>query len=362
MKKTFVSAIVIFLAAYACFRFFSNQDSNQFFKGDDTRIRYVGRFDRTDQHAPKSWAPGSYLSFEVFGNSAEIMLLDEHKFGKLHNYIEVVIDHHQTKRIKLTKRLNLISLFQHKLTGKHHVLICKNTESAIGYVQVLGVRCQKLLSSKKIKKPIFEFIGDSITCGNGADSSEVKFGEGAWYDYHNAYLSYGPRLARELNADWILSSVSGIGMNHSCCGIKHSLPEVYERIDFHKGHRSWNFQEQAKPQVVFITLGQNDGDKDWKGYVDSYVKFIRHLRNKYPSSWIVCCVSPMSEANFKLAIIKHIDAIVRRVQADGDKQIVSFSYKKTYNSGYDQHPTVKQHEEMMLELKGFLKDHFKKII
>jgi lysophospholipase L1-like esterase len=260
----------------------------------------------------------------------------------------------QSKRIKLKGKVNRLSLFSGKQATKHHVLICKNTESAIGYIKIRGIQCKELVRlKKKRKKLVFEFIGDSITCGNGADSSSCSFGKGTWYDYHNAYFSYGASLAREFEADWILSAVSGIGMHHSCCGIKHTMPDVYEHIDFHPGNEKWSFR--IKPQVVFITLGQNDGSKSMKEYEKNYVAFIQQLRKRYPNSYFICSTSPMAERELKNKMKRSIQKIVRIQNAKGDNKVYSFSYKGIYTEGYDKHPTITQHQQMKSELLNFVR-------
>jgi len=95
------------------------------------------------------------------------------------------------------------------------------------------------LSPKPARK--IEFIGNSITCGTGSDVSKVRCGEGKWHDQHNAYMAYGPLVARHFNAQWHLSAYSGIGLIHSCCGIKFTMPEVFDRINFTPENDSWNF-------------------------------------------------------------------------------------------------------------------------
>lgn len=60
-----------------------------------------------------------------------------------------------------------------------------------------------------------EFIENSITCGTCSDQSIVPCGKGVWQSQHNAYLSYGPAVARSFNAQWQLIAVSGISLMHS---------------------------------------------------------------------------------------------------------------------------------------------------
>jgi len=353
MKLFKISLLCLFtaLSAYVVYHFQSNEETH-LFHGDDARIRYVGRFDFSSEHTPKAWAPGAYLEFDCIGKDAVITIEDELKFGKTHNYIQLVVDGH-SKRIKLNGKVNRITLFTTEKQKKHHVLICKNTESAVGYMKIRAIQCQQLLRVKKRKKPVFEFIGDSITCGNGADSSSCSFGKGSWYDYHNAYGSYGARLARFFRADWILSAVSGIGMNHSCCGIKHTMPDVYEQTGFHQENEKWSFR--VKPQIVFITLGQNDGSKAMHQYVKNYVGFLTRLRKRYPSSYFICCTSPMADRTFKEKLNTSLQKIVQIQRMRGDNKVRSFSYKGTYTAGYDKHPTLVQHQQIMNELMMFVR-------
>lgn len=171
MKLFKISLLCLFIAlsSYVVYHF-QSKEKTHLFHGDDARIRYVGRFDFSNEHAPKAWAPGAYLEFDCIGKDAVITIEDELKFGKTHNYIQLVVDGH-SKRIKLHGKVNRVTLFSTEKQKKHHVLICKNTESAVGYMKIRAIQCQQLLRVKKRKKPVFEFIGDSITCGNGADSS-----------------------------------------------------------------------------------------------------------------------------------------------------------------------------------------------
>ena len=357
MRRIAIFVFILFFLGTTVFivLHFWQKEEISFYEANDERIHYVGRFDFSDKDSPKAWAPGTYLEFESEGTSCEIVVEDEVKFGNTHNYLEIVLDHGKTKRIRLGSRINRIQLYKDAKGGKHHVLVCKNTESAIGFIKIKGIHCQKLCKWKKPRKRLFEFIGDSITCGNGADQSSIPFGKGSWYDYHNAYLSYGARLARERNADWVLSSVSGIGMNKSCCGLKNTMPKVYEHIDFHTEHKKWSFVK--KPDVVFITLGQNDGGNEMMNYERKYKEFLIDLRMKYPKSWIICCSSPMASLDLKQKMKKSIQKVIHWYQQKGDNRIASFHYEGIYCSGYDKHPTVEQHRFMMHELKSFLDAH-----
>jgi len=127
-----------------------------------------------------------------------ITVNDELLYGSTHNYLEIAIDNNLPTRIQTTGKTSNLLVAKDLAPGVHTVTICKDTESGIGYVEFVGMKCEKLLSIHQPKRKI-EFIGDSITCGSGSDQSTVKCDQGKWYDQHNAYMSYGPTTAQILS-------------------------------------------------------------------------------------------------------------------------------------------------------------------
>ena len=79
MRKIVLSVlglIVLTLVIYRLTLFFQSETPH-FYRGDDSRLRYVGRFDFSEGNSPKSWAPGSYMECELYGKEAELFLNDE---------------------------------------------------------------------------------------------------------------------------------------------------------------------------------------------------------------------------------------------------------------------------------------------
>ena len=123
----------------------------------------------------------------------------------------------------------------------------------------------------------------------GMDTSEIPCGSGVWYDHHNAYLAYGPLIARELNADWLLSSVSGIGMFRNWNSPGPTMPEVYQNLYLNTDSTVvWNAQTYI-PDLISICLGTNDfsdgdgsyerTDLDSATFVNRYIQFVKFIRN-----------------------------------------------------------------------------------
>lgn len=328
------------------------------FVPDQETIDFVGRFDFSDSERPKVWNPGAYFRFAFEGSRCELTLIDEFKYGAYHNFVTIVVDGGEPKRIKLSGRINELVLAEGLSDGTHEVLVCKDTESNIGFIQVSQIRCKQLMPIKKRKKAVIEFIGDSITCGNGNDTLAIPCDKGEWYDQHNAYLAYGPLTARALDADYLLSSYSGIGVHKSCCGIKYQIDDIYHQLDLQPLGKTWTNTEHT-PDVVCITLGQNDGvvDKPEK-FVAAYLGFLKTIRKTYPEAQIVCCSSPMASNDLKAFHAKYIPAIVDQAKRKGEKQISYFLYTGQYRSGCGSHPTLSEHAKMSEELVVHLKNTF----
>lgn len=324
-----------------------------FFTADNSSFKYTGRIDFTNPTVPRFWAPGVYIEANFQGPSCEILVVDEQIWGK-QNYLTVIIDG-TAKRLKLSGKVNRI-LVADSLKGKSHkLLICKATESNIGYLEFVGIRVEKLLKPDAIPERKIEFIGNSITCGTGSDLSEIPCGKGDWHDQHNAYLSYGPTTARALNASWMLTSYSGIGLIHSCCDISNVMDSIIDQINLNNNTIRWDFN-RYQPDVVTVTLGQNDGIQDSATFCKAYVKFIGRLRGFYPKATIICLTSPMADEALTAFMKKALTSIVATTNNGGDKNVYHFFYSKQFASGCDSHPNLAEHGQIANELTAFIKE------
>jgi hypothetical protein len=324
----------------------------QSFSFDHSDISFHGRFDFSNKSAPKVWAPGAYVQFSFSGTDCAITLLDEMKYGNHHNYIHVVVDG-VARRIKLSGKHNRISIATNLNDTIHEVTICKDTESAIGFIQFHEIICDKLLPKIDKDLPIIEFIGDSITCGNGSDLSMSDCSTADWYDQHNAYDAYGPIVARALGMNYLLSSVSGIGLMRSCCGKKYTLPEVYHSIDLKPRGRKWDVKMQ-QPDIICITLGQNDGLQNELLFIQQYIAFIQRLKAANPSAKFICCSSPMATetlSNFHAIVLPKITSYFKD---NNDTSVHHFLYNGHFRGGCDAHPTVAEHKLIAEQLVSFI--------
>jgi lysophospholipase L1-like esterase len=331
-----------------------HQDDLTFFTADNPLIQYTGRINFANPKAPRFWQPGVYITIGFKGTSCSIVLNDEELYGKSHNYIEIAVDDSTPFRIQTTNKTNSIKAAEGLEDGRHVITICKNTEAGIGYMEFVGINCRGLykLPEKPTRK--MEFIGNSITCGTGSDVDKIPCGTGQWYDQHNAYLSYGPTTARNLKAQWQLSAVSGIGLIHSCCNMKVVMQEVFDKLNMRDDTIPWDFTKYI-PDVVTITLGQNDGIQDSTAFCQAYVQFIGTIRSKYPAAHIFCLTSPMADSALAAAMKKYLTGIVSYVNSSGDANVHKYFYSKQYHHGCGGHPDLAEHALIADELTIYIK-------
>ena len=322
-------------------------------------ISYIGRTTASETGRIKMWAPGVYFTFHFSGTSCELLINDEMKWDHNLNYLQVIIDDTLVCRIQTTSKVNRLKLAEGLPRGVHTITVCKDTESNIGFVEVEGVVVEKLLPPPAKPDLRFEFIGNSITCGTGADTSEIGCGKRDWHDQHNAWMSYGAVTARNLNAQWHLSSVSGIGMIRSCCDMTITMPDVFGYSDLLTPDNGlWDFSQYI-PDVVTICLGQNDGIQDSAAFCSAYVDFIGMVQEKYPHAKVVCLTSPMADEALTSVMKNFLTGIVNHFEEQGDQRVSKFFFSRSFNSGCDNHPSLEEHQLIAAELIGYLEELIK---
>lgn len=324
-----------------------------FFSAQNSKFQYIGRIDFRNKKLPRFWSPGVYISAKFKGTYCELIINDQELWGKNHNYLEIVIDNIPSRIITKEKN-NHIVIAKGLSNTAHTLVICKNTESNIGYLEFVGIKCSALLSLPPKPVRTIECIGNSITCGTGSDQSEIPCGKGVWQDQHNAYLSYGPTVARNFNAQYHLSAVSGIGLMHSCCGMNIVMPAVFNKIDMRGDSLIWDFTKY-QPDIVTICLGQNDGIQDSVIFCSAYINFIGQVRTAYAKAELLLLSSPMGDENLTRVLKNYLSAIKTAEKNSGEKNIETYFFSKQYHEGCDSHPSVAEHQLIAGELNIFIK-------
>ena len=325
----------------------------KFYKADHVKIHYMGRIDFSEKLKPTMWASATQVSFSFKGSSCKLIISDEELYGKYHNYIDIIVDGKYT-RLKLKSKKDTLLIATGLKYSDHSVLISKSTEAGIGYIRFEGVFCNKLIHTASFPSRKMESYGDSITSGMGSDTSQAGCHKADWYDQTNGYMSYAAITGRELNAQYSLVSASGIGLIHSCCKMDILMPQVYDKISISENKIPWNFSVY-QPDVVTVCLGQNDGVQDSAAFCSAYLKFIKTLRQHYPTTSIVCLSSPMADAALLAATKKYFNGVLGALHSAGDKNIYDFYFSGQSVAGCDSHPSLQEHTQVAGELTAFIK-------
>jgi lysophospholipase L1-like esterase len=284
-----------------------------------------------------------------------------------HNYLQYELDGVYQKRIRIVGNERRPLVITASREGTHTVWIYKATEAHTGPIFIEKIAGQYLKPFKRPEAPLIEFIGNSITCGAAADPSETPCGTGVYHDQHNAYYAYGPRVARTLGVNFILSSVSGIGIYRTWNMNGPSMPQVYEKTDFQvDSKRLWDFKTY-RPAIVSIALGTNDlsnGDGkherspfDSTVFVNDYTKFVQLVKSKYPQATIALLSSPMINGERSITLQNCLAAVKDNIDAlyPSDKKVALYFFKPMQARGCTGHPNVEDHAILAEELVPFFK-------
>lgn len=336
-------------------------------KGTDTlRAAALKPFGRTIINAAKKLeliSSAAHFGFKFRGDSCVIFADVPDAWA--HNYLQYEIDGVYQKRIRIDGKKPGPVIIKAAGNGEHTIWIYKATEAHTGAIVIGDIVAKKAKAISVAKAPLIEFIGNSITCGAAADESEYPCGTGDYHDQHNAYMAYGPRVARKLGANYLMSSVSGIGIYRVWNADGPSMPDVYENLDFHvDSKQKWNFNTYS-PKIVSIALGTNDfSTGDGKSprkpfdnglFVTRYVKFIQLIKSKYPKAQIAILSSPMVKGAQQEVFEKLLMEIKNQVDAlyPKDKVVKTFFFKPMDPHGCTSHPSVADHEILANELYPF---------
>ncbi|MCI9846241.1 SGNH/GDSL hydrolase family protein [Flavobacterium pectinovorum] len=331
---------------------------------------YEGRVDVLQDNKVVLIGTASSVSFNFTGNECAVSLQSidswEHQ-----NYIVLELDGKYLG--KYTVQKGAPQSFPVKVTSNkkvHNLKVYKATEATMGNVLFLGTTAKlTTITAKKKKKKKIEFIGDSITCGAANDPSTIPCDEGEYFDHHNGYFAYGPILSRTIDVNYLLSSVSGIGIyrNWNEEGSDAPImPAVYENLYLTKDTSKPKYDFAFQPEIISIALGTNDfsngdGTKERlpfspEKYVSNYISFIKMLYKHNPKAQLVLTNSPMVNGEKALIFENCLKKIKAEFDADkSHKPILIFKFKPMAPSGCSGHPNIEEHKIMAAEYGPFLK-------
>jgi hypothetical protein len=339
------------------------------FPTNDTRLVWQGRTWEDKTGYTYLIGSASSLTFSFTGDRCKIWIQNAAPEGE-YNYISMVIDGEKQPRMAIRyDSLSPVDIIPLHQSPSHIVEIYKETEAANGAVVISAIEADSLLKMPVSKKKRIEFIGNSITVGMSSDASAIACEVGTWFDQHNAYDAFGPRVARALDMDYMLTGFSGIGMYRNTRSDSPVIRDIYPSAFLSPNPNSprWDFA-RFTPDIVSICLGTNDfseGDGstprspfDPALFIQSYVDFIKTIHTYYPQTQIIITNTPMldGEKNKILMDCLHQIKAQAEVTIPGLKPMSVFSFSRVYQSGCQGHPSVEEHALMAEEMITFLKE------
>ncbi len=260
----------------------------------DPLIRYTGRIDFSDPNRPAFDWPAVTIEAAFTGESIAVLLVD----GQ--NLYNVLVDG-RTSVLQTRTGVQRYVLAEGLSGGQHTLRLTKRTETFYGTPQFLGFELADGGQLQPLPPPpdrSIEFIGDSITAGYGTegDSPTCVYSK----ETENVELTYAAMTAADLNAQYVVLAVSGVGIVRNYNAGENMTPGTmltyYDGTTTDPNTPPWDFSRWI-PQVVVINLGTNDfstaphpdGEVFLRGYVDLIVK----IRNRYPDAHIFAVAGPI---------------------------------------------------------------------
>jgi hypothetical protein len=363
MKKVLHS---LFIVSVFCMVAGCSAKEYKLYHASDPAIRYAGRTFSLSEKQVQLIGSASSASFRLAGDSCVIFVRNNTPEGR-QNYFSVDVDGSYVTRFRISgDSVTSVPFKFNSEDSLHTFTITKSTEAANGNLIFEGVWCKKLEELPPLPKTKIEFIGNSITCGYGVDCSEIPCHKDQWYDQHNAYLAYGPTVSRMLDVQFMLSSVSGIGIYRNWNTDGPTMPMVYENLYLNTDstHR-WDFS-RFTPDIVSVCLGTNDfsdGDGvherlpfDADRFTYTYIKFVETIYSHYPNVQIALLSSPMLSGEKDALLKACLQKVKSHFDAIASKPIVLFYFEGVTPHGCDYHPDMNDQQQMAEQLYPFFKD------
>lgn len=189
----------------------------------------------------------------------------------------------------------------------------------------------------------FEFVGDSITCGNQINSDSGD---------EDGYYAFPSILSRAYGADWNTISCSGRGLMEGYNSEEGWAGSQQNQLKDIFKYQSWFRDQQTtydysyQPDVLVMGVGSNDLGEAIMGQfgttIDGFCNVVKEtakeLRAKYPNTYILWCYGTYLNNSYAQ---EYADAVAS--VGDDNMDFVSFPQMVGGMSG---HPNYIQHERM----------------
>lgn len=306
------------------------------------QVRLLGRFDPDQPGFPMMWT-GACAQMRIQATVLDVRI--QCAYRTLRPYLSFEVDGLRAQVFAPLQGTHWYTVFLGMDAAKvHNVRITLETQAFAGdpasFVALLDARTDGALMPLAPRRRRIEFIGDSITSGEGVRGPR-SFME--WLPMcFGASDNYTRLTAEKLHADYHVVSQSGWGV---LCGWNNdprtALPAVYDSVcgpaameaspgDAHGGEKPYAFD--FDPDTIVVNLGTNDSNAltqpafsvpgtgetfrftqaDIPTFEDACLRFLLHLRQKNPHARILWAYGIAGDT-----LAAPIAAAVRRAAGQG---------------------------------------------
>lgn len=326
----------------------------------DEHIEYIGRVSMKTPSIPTFTFPGVQIRSGFTGTS--LRMVAKPKSG----YFMARIDGTEPFKVSFNaERDSVVTLATALPSGEHFAELMYVTE---GYERraefrgfIVDEGCQ-LTTPPALGNRRIEFIGNSITCGYGVESTEAT----APFEDEtcNHYYTYAAQTARRLEAQHIVVARSGIGVYRNYDGPRTgdsiNMNTEYTHTLLYDPTELWDFSRFV-PDVVCINLGTNDtstSGADPALLRLGYERLLGQVRRAYPAAKIVFLCGCMMQGEALDLARTTMNNVVKAANASGDAEVYRFDFTPqdgTLGYGASWHPSHLQQTRMADELTPYLR-------
>lgn len=329
----------------------------------DARVAVMGRVDRAAPDRMRIGYPGVALRLRFEGSSLAMRVACDTPLSA----VGVRVDGGEPRALALQAGEHDVTLAEALPPGAHSVEVVHRTETWKGIVTLRGFLLGpggRVLPPDPWPRRRILFIGDSVTCGEGAAAGRRPPKDSSWWD---ASSSYGMLLARTFDAQCHLVCYGGRGLIRDWRGKSDVLnaPQFFHlAIPEETAAPAWD-HSAYEPDVVFVSLGTNDFNlaigalPEQEAFVTAYVGFVRAIRARHPQAYVLltegAIVSDAADPGRpqRTVLREYLAETARRL---GDARVRVLAGRHYAGDSSDGHPTHEQHAAMARDLEPLIRE------
>jgi len=304
---------------------------------------------------------GSRVEAELWSNASDV---DDNRKAWLAVFVDD--ENEPARRIKVDKEEGKYLLYEGAAARRTKIRLVKYSEASEAKLGIRAIITDSASQPESVpdRDRRIEFIGDSITCGYGAEGklTDLAFTTAE----ENPWEAYAAKTARALGADFNLISWSGIGIISSYTeGDRPNdgwlMPSLYKytdkAMDLTLGNkpRLWD-SSSFVPDLIVINLGTNDHSyvkniaERVAAFGKGYNAFVKQVHAANPSSKILCTLGAMGQD-----LCPEIERQVALLKAEGIDNLYYMQFElqdEKDGIGTHWHPSLVTHSKMAARLEA----------